>query len=192
MQDDDQPIAKFQRFERVLMTDREGKHHTGTILWRDLVQYRQFVPPGFQGTPERWARWEYAVNLPDFGCCPTLEEDRLEPTGEFDAEGAHRARRYEISFDTGLDDDDLVVEGSFRVRGEFWQVFVFEKKKVRGESISELRHRFVDWESGISGVVFDVPSETTLDKHYIIRAFAIVFGTDDWVEVRGPDSLLLK
>jgi hypothetical protein len=192
MPDDDRPKPKFQRFEKVVVTDTGGQRRTGTILWRDLVQYRQFAPPGFQGTPARWSRWEYAVDLPDFACCPTIEEDRLQATGEFDPEDVHRGRRFEISFDTGLQADERVVEGSYRVPGEFWQVFIFDKETVRGESIPELRHRFGEWASGITGVAFDVPREATLDKDYVFRAFSTVFGTEDWVEVRGPDSLLMK
>ena len=59
-------------------------------------------------------------------------------------------------------------------------------------SVPELRHEFGTWESGITGLSFDVPREDVVNKEYIFRAFASVFGTDEWVEVRGPDSLLLK
>lgn len=192
MRDDDRPIARFQRFEKVVVTDTSGRSHTGTILWRDLVEYSQFAAPGSAVPPGRWSQWEYAVELPDFGCCPTFEEDRLEPTGEFDPEDAHRGRRFEISFDTGLEPDERIVEGSYRVPGEFWQVFLFQKERVPGISMTELRHQFGEWPSGITGIEFDVPSDAVLDKAYIFRAFASIFGTDEWVEVRGPDSLLLK
>jgi hypothetical protein len=192
MQDDDRPIAKFQRFEKVVVTDAEGKRHSGTILWRDLVQYSPFATPGSQGAPERWSQWEYAVDLPDFACCPTFEEARLQATGEFDPEDAHLGRRFEISFDTGLEDDNSVVEGTYRIPGQFWQVFLFQKESSFGESISELRPRSSVWESGMTGIEFDVPRGAVLDKEYIFRAFSSVFGTADWVEVRGPDSLLMK
>jgi hypothetical protein len=194
MQDDDRPVAKFQRFEKVVVTDTEGKRHSGTILWRDLVQYSQFASPGSQRAPGRWSQWEYAVDLPDFACCPTFEESRLQATGEFDPEDTHLGRRFEISFDTGLEDDNSIVEGSYRVPGRFWQVFVFRKDDPGpgGEPVSELRHRFKMWDSGMTGIEFDVPRRAVVDKEYIFRAFSSVFGTDDWVEVRGPDSLLMK
>ncbi len=186
------PSAKFQRFEKVLITDKAGKVHRGTVLWRDLVEYSQFTPRGFQGPPRRWSQWEYAVDLPDFACCPTLEESRLEPTGEFDSEEAHLGRRYEISFDTGLGEDMSNVEGSYRVPGKFWQVFSFTKSDAEGRPVPELCHHFDEWQSGITGIEFHVPEGDVLDREYVFRAFASAFGTDEWVEVRGPDSLFLK
>jgi hypothetical protein len=184
--------ARFERFEKVLVADRTGHWHRGTILWRDLVEYSQFAPPGFLDTPRRWSQWEYAVSVPDFACCPTLEESRLEKTGEFDPEEAHLGRRFEISFDTGLEADNGIIEGSYRVPGQFWQVFLLRKESTPGESAPELRHHFGVWPSGITGIEFDVPGDAVLDREYLLRAFASIFGTDDWVEVRGPDSLLMR
>ncbi len=189
---DEPSPARFQRFEKVLVADRSGQPHRGTILWRDLVQYSPYASPGFMGTPRRWSQWEYIVDLPDFACCPTFDESRLEKTGEFDPEEAHLGRRFEISFDTGLEADNSIVEGSYRLPGQFWQVFLFRKEATPGESVPELRHHFGTWQSGITGIEFDVPREAVLDRGYMLRAFASVFGTDDWVEVRGPDSLLMK
>jgi hypothetical protein len=182
-----EPPARFQRFERVLVTDHAGKCHTGTILWRDLVQYSQYGTPNLEGPPRRWSEWEYSVYLPELDRCATLEESRLQATGEFDSEEAHLGRRYEISFDTGLGEDESLIEGSYRVPGKLWQIFLFRK-----ESVTKLRHRFDVWESGITGIHFEVPREAVLDRDYVLRAFANIFGTDDWVEVRGPDSLLMK
>jgi hypothetical protein len=181
------PPARFQRFEKVLVTDTSGKSHSGTILWRDLVQYSQYGSPSFTGPPRRWSEWEYSVYLPEFDRCATLGESRLQETGEFDPEEAHLGHRFEISFDTGLSEDESIVEGSYRVPGKLWQIFLFRK-----ESVPELHHRFAEWPSGITGVEFEVPREDVLDRDYMLRAFSTVFETDDWVEVRGPDSLLLK
>ncbi len=189
---DERPSARFQRFEKVVMTDTKGRRHTGTVLWRDLCRYTGFPDPDGQRPPPRWSQWAYVVHLPDLASCTTLLEDRLEPTGEFDPEDAHRGRRHEISFDTGLEGDNSIVEGSYRVPGEFWQIFLFDKEGEYGVSVPELRHHFGTWQSGITGISFDVPREDVVDKAYIIRAFASVFGTDEWVEVRGPDSLILK
>jgi hypothetical protein len=189
---DKRPPARFQQFERVIVTDTRGQRHEGTILWRDLVTYRPFGSPSYQGPPQQWSQWEYAVELPDFACCPTLKEERLEATGEFASEDAHLGTRFEMSFDTGLEDDNRVVEGTYRVPGQFWQVFLFHKGTEHGKPVSELRHRSGTWPSGITGMEFDVPDDAVLDRAYMIQAFSSVFGTCDWVEVRGPDSLLMK
>lgn len=181
------PPARFQRFEKVLVANTGGTFHSGTILWRDLVHYSQNGSSDFAGPPRRWSGWEYSVYVPDFDCCATLGESRLEATGEFDPEEDHLGRRFEISFDTGLSDDETIVEGSYRVPGKLWQIFLFLK-----DSVPELRHRITEWPSGITGIQFEVPREDVLDRDYILRAFSSVFETDDWVEVRGPDSLLMK
>jgi hypothetical protein len=187
------PAAGFRRFEKVLVAGNSGRWYPGTILWCDLVQYSQYAPFGSREPPQRWSEWEYAVDVPDLDRCATLKEDRLRAIGEFDPEEAHLGRRFEISFDTGLGDDMDLVEGSYRIPGRFWQVFTFTKgRSGPGSSVPELRHHFHLWESGITGIVFDVPLKAVLDREYMLRAFAGVFGTEDWVEVRGPDSGLMK
>jgi hypothetical protein len=187
------PPAGFQRFEKVLVAGDSGKWYPGTILWRDLTQYSQYAPLGSREVPRRWSEWEYAVHVTDLDRCATLKEDRLRATGAFDPEDAHLGERYEISFDTGLDDDMSLVEGSYRVPGQFWQVFTFTKqRRGPGSSVPEPCHHFGEWESGITGIEFDVPMGAVLDREYMLRAFSRVFGTDDWVEVRGPDSGLMK
>lgn len=192
MHDDDPPPAKFRPFEKVVVTDARGRGHSGTILWRSLVQYSPFAFPGGDEPPGPWSQWEYAVALPELACCPTFEEDRLQSAGEFDAEDAHLGRRFELSFDTGLEDDNAIVEGSYRVPGRFWQVFLFRKEGPGVETVPELRHHFRMWDSGITGIAFDVPGEAVLDRDYILEALASVFGAVDWAEVRGPDSQLMK
>ena len=48
------------------------------------------------------------------------------------------------------------------------------------------------WPSGISGVQFDVPDGVILNNDYVKRSMADAFAADSWIEVQGPDSLLLK
>mgnify|MGYP001081379305 CR=1 FL=1 len=96
--------------------------------------------------------------------------------------------RYEISYDTGIDGDDTTtVEGSYRLPGHLWQIFLFSK-----EAVPELRHSFGTWKSGITGVEFEVPNAMTLNRELIVKAMTEVFGATAWIEVNGPDSLLLK
>ena len=64
------------------------------------MQYRQYAPPGFIGPPRKWSQWEYIVDLPDFACCLTYEEARLEalnqPGFDFHPLRGSRPRRYSI------------------------------------------------------------------------------------------------
>jgi hypothetical protein len=121
-------------------------------------------------------------------------------------------KRFEISFDTVQIEDMTVVdgkyhrkfprgdfwfpiedistqEGCYRIPEQFWQVFIFEKGDV-----SELRHHFGVWQSGIPGISFEVPQEVVLYRDYMIQAMSKVFDTEpeSWIEVRGLDSLVLK
>ena len=83
------------------------------------------------------------------------------------------------------------VEGTYRLPGRFWEVMVLRKADVPA-----LRHRPseppIEWSSGITGTIFDVPRAAVLNRQYIQEALAVAFGTDGWVEVQGPDSMVLR
>jgi hypothetical protein len=81
------------------------------------------------------------------------------------------------------DDDSGTVEGSYRLPGHLWQVFLFTK-----EAVPELRHSFRTWQSGITGVQFEVPSAIILNREVVVRTMTEVFGATAWIEVNGPDS----
>ena len=158
----------------------------GVVLWRDYVHYTAH-DQGFSKPPRRWTEWMYSVYLPERRKCYTFGESQLGATGEFDSEANHFGKQFEISFDTVNPEDADTIEGCYRVPGRFWEVFVF----VRGD-VSKLRHQVVTWPSGIPGVQFDVPSGAVLNNDYVKRSMADVFAADSWIEVYGPDSLLLK
>jgi hypothetical protein len=83
------------------------------------------------------------------------------------------------------------IEGTFRVPGAFWQVVIFTGP-FEGEDIPRRIHRRTTWESGITGLAFTVPEGTKMNRSYAVSALAEVFGTDAWVEVEGPDSMVLR
>jgi hypothetical protein len=60
------------------------------------------------------------------------------------------------------------------------------------EAGPELRHSFGTWESGITGVAFEVPNQVLINHEFIIGAMSEVFGAAPWIVVDGPDSLVLK
>jgi hypothetical protein len=194
---DDPSPAKFERFERVLVSNKKiGEDHRmfrGAVLWRDYVQYSKY-DRGFKEPPLRRWEWVYCIYLPDGDCCLSIDESGLQKTGEFDLEAAHLGKSFEISFDTVLDEDDGIeddctVEGCIRLPGRFWQIFLFMKSDV-----PELRHRFVTWPSRIESIEFEVPRAAELNQDYMVRALATAFDTnpESWVKVYGPDSLMLR
>jgi hypothetical protein len=208
MEDETVPASKFQQFEKVrAINARMGEDvagQQGTVIWCDQ--------PCFSRRTGKWAEWAYSVYFPVLDRCRSFLESKLESTGDFDAEDAHLGKRFEISFDlVPLDDMTIVegkyclnlpgrefwvpiedynrMEGSYRIPGQFWQVYDFHKSDV-----PELRHHFEVWESGITDLAFDVPNEVVLYRDYLIRAMSLVFDTEpeSWTVVRGPDSMLLR
>ncbi len=211
MENEIQPPAKFERFEKILVTGINGAVYRGTILWRDCCHHYQ-AGPDFKGPDRSWWEWYYEVSVPDRDCCCTFVESQLQGSGQIDSEEAHLGKRFEISFDTVLLDDMTIVEGkylqrypmgeswepieafgivegSYRIPDQHWQVFTFSKK-----DIAEARHEFGAWESGNPGINFEVPEGVVLYRDYIIRCISKVFGTEpeSWILVRGPDSVYLK
>jgi hypothetical protein len=188
------PPAKFERFERVVFTgeprhapELHGKH--GTVLWRDPYWVRS--PRETVARLPRPDRWLYLVYFPVDQRYQTLFQADLQSEGTFDLESAHLGSRPEISFDTVLEGDEDYIEGTYRLPGKFWQVMVWRKA-----DFLDLRFRPnqppLEWESGITGVVFDVPRTAKLNRPYIFWAMTEAFGYRDWVEVAGPDSMVLR
>lgn len=183
MPDDITPTAEFHQFEKVLIANgRMGNRFTGqrgTVIWCD--------PPRFDRRIGAWKEWVYSVSLPALECWRSFRESDLRPTGEFDTEQSQCGSRYEISYDTVLNDDMGIVEGSYRLPGGLWGVLLFIKKDV-----PELRHTCGTWRSGITGVEFQVPLGVPINHDSIVRAMSEVFRADSWAVVSGPDSLVLK
>lgn len=188
---DEPPDPKFQRFERVRVIgtphhypELHGKF--GTILWRDAISARVAARPHLGGN---W--WMYLVYFAVENVYRTLLESELQSEGAFDPESAHFGTRPEFSFDIIMDDDKEYVEGTYRLPGKFWEVMVLRKANV-----PTLRHRPseppIEWESGITGTIFDVPRDERLNRQYVIQALAAAFGIGGWVEVSGPDSMILR
>ena len=177
------PPARFQRFEKVLIATRRAGDpldgQRGTVIWCDV--------PWFNRRTGAWVEWVYCIALPALECYRSFRESALEPTGEFDTEQAQLGSRYEISYDTVMGDDMGIVEGSYRLPGYLWQIFLFTNKAV-----PELRQSFATWQSGITGLEFKVPNGVAINHEFIVRAMSEVFGAASWIVVDGPDSLILK
>lgn len=178
----EQKGSGIRRFEVVSVVAggpgcREFTGHLGTVIWCDPAVYRR----------GEWSEWGYCLYFPGLERYASFLESSLQPAGRLEPEEAHLGRRYELSFDTMPGEDADAVEGSYRVPGRLWEVFLFEKKDV-----PEPRHHLSTWRSGITGIEFILPRAAVLNREAVLRGMAEAFGTRDWTEVRGPDSLLLK
>ena len=185
------PAPKFERFERVVIRG-EGPHHSkdcqgewGTVVWLESS--------GVRRQPTRPDQWLYVVHLPVQNAWKTFFQWDLEPNGGFDPESAHLGERPEISFDTVLEEDNEWTEGSYRLPGEFWKVVIFQK-----DDVPEFRcqpsnwRRPTKWEGEITGVVIRSPRTATMGRADLLQAMSKAVGFSGWVEVRGPDSMMLR
>jgi hypothetical protein len=96
----------------------------------------------------------------------------------------------EISYDLVMCEDMAFVEGSFRVGGGDWQVFIFTKDVVT--PVEEPKARLCTWFSGVTGVHFRVPIDVSLNKRFVEDTMSKETAVDEWTEVRGPDSIHLR
>ena len=96
--------------------------------------------------------------------------------------------RGEISYDLVMEDEMGFVEGTYRLIGGDWQVFIFS----RDSSSDRPTWRRDQWESGVTGIVVRVPNGHVLNKHVVEAMLAEATGVTAWVEVRGPDSIQLR
>jgi hypothetical protein len=95
----------------------------------------------------------------------------------------------EISYDLLMDEDMSFVEGSFRLEGGEWHVFVFLGNRER---FRKTRFRRTIWDSGVSGIVYELPLEQPHNKMSVEQLLCQAVGAVSWTEVRGPDSMNLR
>jgi hypothetical protein len=102
----------------------------------------------------------------------------------------------EITFDIVVPENgETVVEGCYRINGGNWHVYIFAKqdwsKSAWGQSSPHIRREDV-FCSGILGVSGIVPANWVLNKKTVMGILAVAEGVEDWTEVRGSDSLILR
>ncbi|MCI0380526.1 MAG: hypothetical protein L0215_23310 [Gemmataceae bacterium] len=93
----------------------------------------------------------------------------------------------EISYDLIMEDDMSFVEGTYRLPGQNWQVFIFAKEHVAQPEVTP-----GIWESGVSGVFVRIPWSTRLNQSEVERVLAENLDIVAWTVVRGPDSMQLR
>jgi|SRR5215831_11862061 len=97
--------------------------------------------------------------------------------------------RAEISYDLVMDDDMEFVEGTYRLLGGQWQVFIFsafQRDVPEPQVVPQLR------DSGVSGVFVRFPRHERLNQAAVERVLTAALGVTEWVRVRGPDSMQLR
>jgi hypothetical protein len=98
----------------------------------------------------------------------------------------------EISFDIIIGDDaeHPVFEGCYRITPGDWVVFCVTKW-WGGASQAGVNKGAV-FSSGVKGVNINYPKDKVLNKNSVKEVLAESLSIADWVEVKGPDSLMIK
>ena len=95
----------------------------------------------------------------------------------------------EITWDLLMSDDMGWIEGCYRLEGGPWQVVIAIKK----EEVSTVEIRDgLTWASGVTGMNIFLPETACLNAMVLLELMSDVLGVLEWVEVRGPDSILLR
>jgi hypothetical protein len=97
--------------------------------------------------------------------------------------------RAEISYDLVMDDDMPFVEGTYRLPGGDWQVFIVLASDRDVSSPQVVPRR---WESGVAGVCIRLPRGQRINAATVERVLSVTLGVSEWVRVRGPDSMQLR
>jgi hypothetical protein len=96
----------------------------------------------------------------------------------------------EISFDLVMHEDMGFVEGTYRLEGGVWQVFIFLRERPGIRNVGVTTN--IVWESGVTGLNVIVADDAKLNKQVVLQTLSDVLGVSEWSEVRGPDSIMLR
>ena len=98
------------------------------------------------------------------------------------------SNRAEISHDLIDEPAMRFMEGSFRIDGGPWRVYIFSTFK----DVSEPFVAEGTWKNGVLGVQVDYPRHLALDRDAVCRVLGERFGVTEWTTVKGPDSMTLR
>jgi hypothetical protein len=101
--------------------------------------------------------------------------------------GAEQNLDAEISYDLVMEQEMDFVEGTYRLSGKEWQVFIFSPGTVTEMDIEHCK-----WESGVTGVFVRFPETSRMNRQIVERVLGQALGVQKWIEVRGPDSMQLR
>jgi hypothetical protein len=185
------PKPLFCLYERVVVVRSAWPEYIDRIGERGTIVCLESQPV----LHER-GEWAYSVHLPAIGLWMTCIQSDLESLGSVSPESDNLATRPEISFDIILQPENPWAEGTFRLPGGLWQVAIFGKADVPEIRVEHAKpgywKKLTPWERDASGVIIRFPQNARLSRDDLLQAMSGAFGFNDWTEVRGPDSMLLR
>jgi len=93
----------------------------------------------------------------------------------------------QISYDLVMEEEMSFVEGTYRLPGHDWQVFIFSRKPIVTPEIQP-----TTWDSGVTGVFVGFPEGNRLNRSVVEQLLSEQFDVDEWIEVSGPDSIQIR
>jgi hypothetical protein len=102
----------------------------------------------------------------------------------------------EVTFDIVVPEKGVsIVEGCYRIDGGNWEVYFFAQQcwsmSMFGRSEPHIWPNRV-FSSGVLGIAGIVSDNWVLNNHTVMGILAVTSGVEEWIEVIGPDSLILK
>jgi hypothetical protein len=95
--------------------------------------------------------------------------------------------RAEISYDLVMEDDMSFSEGTYQLPEHEWQVIIVSKDDVLEPIIVPSV-----WDSGVTGLFVKYPEHRRLNELAIEELLSTYLGVDEWIRVRGPDSMQIR
>ncbi|MCA9042108.1 MAG: hypothetical protein KDA65_17280 [Planctomycetaceae bacterium] len=184
------PAPGFNYYEKVVVSGKgeqcqEFLGEQGTIICLDSYHVSR--------KPYRSDLWTYIVYLQNHALYRTFFQSDLESVGSFESESAYYGERPEISFDLVCEEDTDFMEGSYRLLGELWNVFILRKDDVQEMQIKPTTWRkFTVWERDCNGIVIRFPMDVIMHRENILDAMSQAFGINDWIQIQGPNSMVLR
>ncbi len=88
-----------------------------------------------------------------------------------------------------MSEDMPFIEGCYRLEDGPWQVVTAFKR----EAVMHVEIRGgLTWKSGVSGINMIFPESAIINGSILLALISSYLGVDKWLEVRGPDSIVLR
>jgi hypothetical protein len=95
----------------------------------------------------------------------------------------------EISWDLIMSEDMPFVEGCYRLQGSDWQVVTAGRAS---DACPAGVRDGIRWTSGVTGMTIGFSDGLKINARTVLELMSASLGVTKWVEVHGPDSMMLR
>ena len=87
-------------------------------------------------------------------------------------------------------DDMAQAEGCYRLDDGVWKIFIVRHPSNANDRIGIVKD--MTWESGVKGIHAILDKDIKINKNTVKKLLSDEFKVSEWIEVRGPDSIVLR